>query len=139
MVLSSEPMTKSGLPTSLNRFSLAQPKRRKSTIDSTSPIAADGGFGPMDEEESEDESDMTTFETDKSAKLDINDGIGEDFDDFEAGGDEEFGDFDEGFQHPDEEPEAPELSIPPVQSLVPPTSPFVSNVNATIEGTVRRT
>lgn len=139
MVLSSEPMTESGLPTSLNRSRLAQRKRRKSTIESASPIAADGGFGPMDEEELEDESDKSTNENEAIANFDVNKSFGDDFDDFEDGGDEEFGDFDEGLQHPSapgEEPEEPRPSVLPVQFLPPPTSHFVSIVNATIEGTV---
>lgn len=93
----------------------------------------------MNDDESEDESDIKICESEKSAKLDINDGTGEDFDEFEAGSDEDFGDFDEGFQHPsapDEESEEPEPSIPPVQSLPPPISPFVSNISATIKGTI---
>ena len=108
-------------------------------LESTSPIAADGGFGPMNDEESEHESDIITHETEQNAKLDINDSIGMDFDDFEAGDDEDFGDFDDGFQQSsalDEEPQEPASSIPPIQSLPHATSPFVSNVNATIEGTV---
>lgn len=50
-------------------------------------------------------------------------GFGDDFDDFEAGGeDEDFGDFDDGFEQPSAEPESPRPEVPDI-----PKSPFVSS------------
>lgn len=58
-------------------------------------------------------------------------GFGDDFDDFEEGGqtgaDDDFGDFDEGFQEPEAETEpgaTPPVSTSQTHSL--PTEPFVS-------------
>jgi len=130
-------MTKSDLPTSLNRSRLSKPKLRKPTIEGASPIAADGGFGPMDDDESGEESDGSDEEVEADAEVDTNEDLGEDFDDFEAGAeDEDFGDFDEGFQPPsvaDEESEEPEPTIIPVQPLPPSTFSYVSIANAVIQ------
>ena len=125
-LLSSEPMTES------DRSKLSKPKRTKPPIEDASPIAADGGFGPMNYEESEDES--VESEHDKApndTETDANEGFGDDFDNFEAGAEnEDFGDFDEGFEQPpvrDEEPAETDPPAPSGQSLPPSTSPFVSN------------
>ncbi|KAK3173739.1 hypothetical protein OEA41_007071 [Lepraria neglecta] len=102
---------------------------KKGDVSSASPIAADGGFGPMDDEESEDESagtDNNEANDDIDAKAD--EGFGDDFDDFEAGAEnEDFGDFDDGFQQAsasDEEGEETEPPAPSIQSLPPSTSLF---------------
>lgn len=53
------------------------------------------------------------------------DGFGDDFDDFEAGGEaDDFGDFGDGFEQPSAEPEPSSPEPPPVQ-----TTPFVSSSN----------
>ena len=66
--------------------------------------------------------------------VDANEGFGEDFDDFKVGvEDEDFGDFDEGFQQssvPEEGSEDTELPPPPVQIPSESTSPYVSMINA---------
>lgn len=68
------------------------------TTTSASPIAADGGFGPM---KNEAESDQSETDADAIADDEFEEGAGDDFDDFEAGAiDEDFGDFDEDFQQP---------------------------------------
>jgi len=89
----------------------------------------------MNNETSDDESVNKIDEAEEIADPDINDGVGEDFDDFEAGSDnEDFGDFDEGFQQNpglDEKFEELEPPTPPVQPFPPSISPFVSNFNAT--------
>ena len=124
LVLSSEPMTES------DRSKLSKPKRTKPPIEDASPIAADGGFGPMSHETSVDESvesehDEAGTDTDENA----DEGFGDDFDDFEAGAeDEAFGEFDEGFE---ETPRVDEKTVPPThsgQSLPLLTSPFVSEI-----------
>ncbi len=54
----------------------------------------------------------------------LDDGFGDDFDDFEAGAEaEDFGDFDEGFEQPSADPDAP----PKTESLPFSKAPFVSN------------
>lgn len=127
LVLSSEPMTES------DRSKLPTPKRTNPPIEDASPIAADGGFGPMSYEESEDESveskhDEAGNDTDTNA----GEAFGDDFDDFEAGAEnEDFGDFDEGFEQPPIVDEAPAETHPPTrssQSLPPLASPFVSKL-----------
>lgn len=83
-----------------------------------SPIAEDGGFGPMH------------YESDDSGN---NGGVEEDddgFEEFEEGAEgEDFGDFDDGFQEPEEEEEEESISAPPIN---PPTiispPPFVSSL-----------
>ena len=130
-MLSSEPMTES------DRSKLSKPKRRKPPIEGASPIAADGGFGPMDYEESEDESDeLKNEEVGSDTEADADEGFGDDFDDFKVGAEnEDFGDFDEGFEQPptsDEEPAETDPPAPSVQSLPPWTSPFVSKISMTI-------
>ena len=131
LVLSSEPMTES------DRSKLSKPKRTKSPVEGASPIAADGGFGPMHYEESEDESvESKHDEVGNETDADVDEGLGDDFDDFEAGSeDEDFGDFDDGFEQPPIVDEAPVETDPPPntgQSLPPLTSPFVSEVPLTM-------
>lgn len=131
-VLSSEPMTES------DRSKLSKPKRTKPQVEGASPIAADGGFGPMDYEESEDESVESEYdEAGDKPKADADEGVGDDFDDFEAGAEnEDFGDFDEGFEQPsisDEETAETDPPVPSVQSLPPWTSSFVSKIPMTMK------
>ena len=107
-------MTEPGLPTSsLNRSTLSMTRQRPPSVIGASPIAADGGFGPMNNEDSEDD--------------EIEEGSGDDFDDFEAGAvDEDFGDFGEGFQEslsPQMHKSEPTSSD---QAHVSSISPFVS-------------
>jgi hypothetical protein len=99
--------------------------------DATSPIAADGGFGPMDYGEDEEDGDdsapdnmaekykhTTTNDNDEPEE----DGFGDDFDDFEEGaaeGDDDFGDFDDGFVEATQpEPQAKQPFPSTVPSLV---------------------
>ena len=114
-------MTGSDLPTSsLSRSTRLAFGARKDFLEGASPIAADGGFGPMayDDESKKDEEN-----TDTRQESETEDGFGDDFDDFEAGaGDDDFGDFDEGFQQPVEA----EKSSPPKPPVTVPESPFVS-------------
>ena len=123
-------MTKSGLPTSLSRSQASNPKRTISLTESASPIAADGGFGPMNDEQSEDErSDSIDEDTEPNAEINTSEGIGDDFDDFEAGAeDDDFGDFDEGFQQSSsfEHEYSAEQSPESRNKSLPQLSPFVS-------------
>lgn len=118
----SEPLTESGLPTR----SKTKHKRPRSIVDVMSPIAADGGFGQMESDDSEERENSTPSDP-KSEEVhneftDNDKGFGDDFDDFEVGAaDEDFGDFDEG-----EEPEPVVAAAPSIQSLPPTESPFVS-------------
>lgn len=129
-VLSSEPMTES------DRSKLCNPKRTKTPVEGASPIAADGGFGPMYYVESEDESiESKHDEAGNDTEADADEGFGDDFDEFEASAaNDDFGDFDEGFEQPsisDEEPAEMDPPAPSVQSLPPWTSPFVSKISMT--------
>jgi len=125
-MLSSEPMTESGLPTSsLNRSTRLAFGARRPSLEGASPIAADGGFGPMTYEDHEDETAEEKQDTNTDEESENDDGFGDDFDEFEAGaGDDDFGDFDEGFEQPHEPPE----TIPPKPSAPAPESPFVSSI-----------
>ena len=132
---SNEPMTESGLPTSVNRSRLSNPKPRKPTLEGSSPIAADGGFGPMSEDDSEEEEkkkkeDDSTMDNDEASDDIGAEAVGEDFDDFEAGAEEDdFGDFDEWFEQPQGSREGlheTEPSAAPVQPQPPPVAPYVS-------------
>ena len=92
-----------------------------------SPIAADGGFGPMKSEAIETESDQSEADADAIADDEFEEGAGDDFDDFEAGAiDDDFGDFDEDFQQPlsptNPDPEQASSDAAHVSY----TSPFVS-------------
>ena len=145
---SSERLTESGWPTSFeNRSSHINRLAPHSPTEGASPIAADGGFGPMhyddddededDEEYDEDDNDeqpiphrqereQAQIEAFKDSPIDDEEAedIGDDFDDFEQGEeatDEDFGDFDDGFQEPAETsaPDPPKQSQPvPITSLV---------------------
>ncbi|KAI4205957.1 MAG: hypothetical protein LQ350_000142 [Teloschistes chrysophthalmus] len=113
-----------GLPTTfINRSSLSSPGQRPSAVRSDSQIAADGGFGRMP-----DDFDHRIYDKSDTRPLEQNNGgfapddeFGDDFDDFEAGGeDEDFGDFDDGFEEPPAAPkpepdkrEAPAISTSP--------------------------
>ena len=119
--------------TESDRSKLSKPKRTDPSIEAASPIAADGGFGPMDYDESEDDSvEMELEYASNDTEADGGEGFGEDFDEFEAGAEnEDFGDFDEGFEQPpltDEEPPKTDPPPPSVLSLPPSTSPFVSKI-----------
>ncbi len=95
-----------------------------------SPIAADGGFGQMESEESEESEEdadakIDVPEPDLEKPVSVDDGLGDEFDDFEAGAlDEDFGDFDDG-----EESERIEPEVPSTHSLLALESPFVSRFN----------
>lgn len=104
---SSELLTKSGLPTiSTLRSTVATSKPRPPVVRHTSQLAADGGFGRMPDDE--DETSDHQAQDDQEA---FEDGFGDDFDDFEAGGEaEDFGDFDDAFEQPSAEPEAPPIA-----------------------------
>ena len=128
--------------TESDRSKLSKAKRTDASIESTSPIAADGGFGPMDYEESEDDSvELETENAGEKAEADGGEGFGEDFDEFEAGAEnEEFGDFDEGFEQPPlTDEESPEADPPPpsVVSLPSSTSPFVSKIPLILRRAIR--
>ncbi|KAL8745650.1 MAG: hypothetical protein Q9190_002227 [Brigantiaea leucoxantha] len=108
-----------GLPTSsMHRSSLYSPKPRPSAVRRDSPIAADGGFGPMTYDESENdpgEQPAEPPETDIVKDTEAADEtFGDDFDDFEveAAGEEEFGDFDEADTEPPKS-ELPSVSKSP--------------------------
>ncbi|KAL8667333.1 MAG: hypothetical protein Q9168_007297 [Polycauliona sp. 1 TL-2023] len=100
------------LPTNKShRSSLPSPRPRPSAIRRDSPIAEDGGFGPMPT------SDDTTSSSDGQEPQQSTPG---DFDDFGAqGDDDDFGDFDDGFE---QSSTAPEPAVPELPSL--PKSPF---------------
>lgn len=92
----------------------------------------------MDDEESEAEEENPQIDNNYNNLHEITssqgaEGFGEDFDDFEAGAEnEDFGDFDDGFQQPaesDEEQEETESLARPIQPIPPFTSLFVSNMN----------
>lgn len=93
---------------------------RPPSMAGSSPIAADGGFGPMNDEDPEDETPYSDVNT--NTDNDIEEGFGDDFDDFEAGAaDEDFGDFNEEF----EKPSSPvKHGIEPAISDQAPISPF---------------
>ncbi|CAD6571512.1 MAG: hypothetical protein ASARMPRED_004620 [Alectoria sarmentosa] len=123
-----------------DRSKLSKPKRTNLPIEGASPIAADGGFGPMDYEESEDESvESKHDEADNDTEADAGEGFGDDFDDFEAGAEnDDFGDFDEGFEQfsmSDKEPAETDLPAPSVQPLPPSTSPFVNSLDDILDAT----
>jgi len=125
-MLSSEPMTESDLPTSsLNRSTRLAFGARRPSMKGASPIAADGGFGPMTYEDHGDETAEEQHDTSTDEAPEDNDGFGDDFDDFEAGaGDDDFGDFDAGFEQTPE----PSEPIAPKSSAPAPESPFVSSI-----------
>lgn len=84
----------------------------------------------MDDEDSEDEAIDPASSLNSNVGVDTKEDFGEEFDDFEAGAmDEEFGDFDEGFQEPSlsgrHVPE-PQKSTDSSQAPSSTTFPFVS-------------
>lgn len=92
------------------------------TTTSASPIAADGGFGPMKKEA---ESDLS--ETDADVIADDESEAGDDFDDFEAGAiDEDFDDFGEDFQQPPSPTDSDPEQASSHAAHVSYKSPFVS-------------
>ena len=98
-------------------------------MNGNSPIAADGGFGPMNDAYVEDEPIDPDATFASKPEGDAKEDFGEDFDEFEAGAvEEEFGDFDEGFQEPlSHDDQAPELQNPTNFSRAPSLLfPFVS-------------
>ena len=130
-MLSSEPMTES------DRYTFSKPKRTKPLTGGASPIAADGGFGPMEYEEYEDESVESKHDgAGADMVADAGEGFGDDFDDFEAGADnDDFSDFGDGLEQSptsDEEPAETDPPAPSVQSLPPSISPFVSKALSTV-------
>ena len=124
-LLFSERLTEAGLPTSsLSRSTISAPKRRKQSLVG-SPIAADGGFGPMTYEESDDSDDEKADDKHEVEEEGAEEGFGDDFDDFEAGAEgEDFGEFDDGFQGSKELPVETEKPAQPDTSSL---SPFVSS------------
>ena len=134
LVPSSERLTESGRPTSsLNRSSYLNHSGRRSSLEGTYPIAADGGFGPMDYDEDGvndghcDENQQNGVDT-RAAADDENAAFGDDFDDFEEGAAaDDFGDFDDGVQKPTEPELEPEDSPMLSRKAFPSSeSPFVS-------------
>jgi len=123
-LLSSERLTESGLPTSSqSRSTISAPKRRKQSLGG-SPIAADGGFGPMNYEESDESNVETADDRPDASDEEAEAGFGDDFDDFEAGAEgEDFGEFNDGFQEPEESQMEAEKNVQPDPSSI---SRFVS-------------
>ena len=108
---------------------LPQPQH---TLGGFSPIAADGGFGPMgsdSEGEAETDAGESQFGEDSENKDGMDD-FGDDFDDFEAGVDnDEFGEFDDMPEKPSMTKTAsPELEhqLRSAQPIPLPDIPFVS-------------
>ena len=131
-MISSERLTGSGWPTSsFNRSSYFEYSGPKSTVRGHSPIAADGGFGPMDyEEDDNNNEDLIHQQAHEGKSNATNAGVGDDFDDFEEGAEaEDFGEFDDGFQLPEEhDEEGSHESEVQDQSLPPKITPLVSSV-----------
>lgn len=119
-------LTESGL----HYRSLNMDREKRPKVASASPIAADGGFGPMEPDDSEE--DQSTAETASQTRHPkdtpvTDDRLGEDFDEFEAGAaDEDFGDFDEGVSVGNETIEGPQTPPTSVPSFGFVESPFVS-------------
>lgn len=123
---SSELLTKSGLPThATHRSSLPSPEPRPSAVRHDSQIAADGGFGRMPEDDdSSGDDEIADFHGEPHHDPEASDnGFGNDFDDFESGGEaEDFGEFDDGFEEPSADPKPTRPEAPPIWK-----SPYVSN------------
>ena len=103
----------------------------------SSPIAADGGFGPMDADDLEDattESEHTADQNDDNPPAEVEEGFGDDFDDFEAGAENgDFGDFDEAMPHSsstDAKASKSRQEATTIQSFPPADIPFVSRTYA---------
>ena len=78
-----------------------------------------------DEDGDGSEENIQEAATDSIQEQNANEDFGDDFDDFEAGaGDDDFGDFDEGFPEPEVQQEKSEPQRPPAPV---PESPFVSS------------
>ncbi|KAL8903271.1 MAG: hypothetical protein Q9207_004040 [Kuettlingeria erythrocarpa] len=128
-----------GLPTDpTHRSSFSTPKPRLSAVKHDSRIAADGGFGRMpDDEDATGSSDSPEEPQDNAGAFD--DGFGDDFDDFEAGAEaEDFGDFDEGFEQPSADPDAPpKPEFPPFSKAPFPPVSFeaLASLNSLLEAT----
>ncbi|KAL8992822.1 MAG: hypothetical protein Q9169_006808 [Polycauliona sp. 2 TL-2023] len=125
-----------GLPTSSShRSSLPNPRPRPSAIRRDSPIAADGGFGPMPGND-----DGASSSDDHEFHHQIpDDGFDDDFDDFEAQGeDDDFGDFDDGFEQSSTAPEPAALELPSISKSPFPALSFdaftsIDNISGAIE------
>jgi len=103
----SEPLTESGSPTSksVRSSSISTIKRKPSSVFENPTQAA-----------------STSLEYDEDEDGEAGGGFGDDFDDFEEGGDADFGDFDDGFQEP-------EAMVSPTPQSLPTVSPsFVSRI-----------
>lgn len=91
----------------------------------------------MNDDESEDDRTGTDNREVDDTAADADEGSGDDFDNFEAGTeDEDFGDFDEGFQQTsvhDEIPEEPEPPMQPTKTLPQPQVSHVSIIHALIQ------
>ncbi|KAL8917994.1 MAG: hypothetical protein Q9172_005602 [Xanthocarpia lactea] len=115
----------SGLPTSSShRSSLPSPTPRPSAIRRDSPIAADGGFGPMPDND-DGCSDAPSSDELETPHTTADNGLGDDFDDFEAeGDDDDFGDFDDNFEQPLTAPEPAESKLPSISKYPFPVLSF---------------
>ena len=81
----------------------------------------------MDYEESDESDDDTADNPHDTKDKEVEEGFGDDFDDFEAGAEgEDFGEFDDGFQEPEEPHGKAEQHVQPDPSSL---SPFVSRFN----------
>ncbi|KAL6714082.1 hypothetical protein ACLMJK_008576 [Lecanora helva] len=111
---------------SVNRSKPSKSKPKERVMNGPSLIAADGGFGPMIVDDSEKEDvESCHSDVDDPVEVNANEAFGEDFDDFEAGsGDDDFGDFDEGFQQPTMPDEGTKLPTPLSHSVQPSTFPY---------------
>ena len=87
-----------------------------------------------DEDEDGSEDDVAKEADDPlEGQSEAEEGFGDDFDDFEAGaGDEDFGDFDEGFEQSPEPQTVQESREPPKTPAPIPESPFVSSYILTV-------
>ncbi|MCJ1309481.1 hypothetical protein MMC25_003141 [Agyrium rufum] len=113
---------------------------QRSSMGSASPVAADGGFGPMDYDEDDEDDEEQEGKDDKQDTFEggyippkqhndsskVESGFGDDFDEFEEGGaEDDFGDFDEGFQGADDWQENDEpVKSPPRSTAAVVESPF---------------
>jgi hypothetical protein len=106
------------------------------------PLAEDGGFGPMHEEVTGGSSSDADVNLHMSGESEVECGQGEDFDDFEAGaGDDDFGDFDDGFQQQSFSAESSSdihKYTSTQQVVFPSPSPFVSESIAAVKARTHR-
>lgn len=117
-----------------DRSQLAQPGLNSQSDAKASPIAADGGFGPMGSDDSEREQTDGEIESVNEGLKNRDDGeddFGDDFDDFEAGAeDADFGEFNDTTQQapiPSPIPSRRDADAPPIQPLPAQDIPFVSH------------